>query len=120
MRISFGQCQFFEKHQHAEHEFRWFKKGKLLKEAYDYYYFTDFSGGEKEYSVEEYEQIMAECEEVPVKLTYRHVIYQGRFYKLSEDTDDMDLVLGALIERERRKKAQEEKLREIGRNARKK
>ena len=89
-----------------------------MEEAHDFYDYFDFSGPVTKVTPEMHEQIQQISQHTPVKWAICRFLYKGRYFKTSEDTDDFDLVLGAILEKDKRKAAREKKLREIGHIAR--
>ena len=103
---------------HQGQVLEWGFWGKVAEEAHDYFDYFDFTGPVTKVMPEMHERMQEISQYAPVKWATCRFLYQGRYFKTSEDTDDFDLVLGAILEKDKRKTAREKKLREIGRSAR--
>jgi hypothetical protein len=106
----------FQKREQPD-ELRYIFFGDVVKKGYTYYQYCD-SANDITLTPKEYREIMEKCEEIPVRITACRFVYKNRFFKTPRDTYDTDLILGAIVEKERRKTAREAKLREAGRKAR--
>ena len=104
--------------RHKYEELRFIFFGPVVKKAYDYFEYFDFTGANQKLTLEEYAESQRDSAEAPVRVTECRFLYQNRFFKTAADTTDTDLILGAIIEKDRRKVAREKKLKEVGRNAR--
>lgn len=100
-------------------ELRYIFFGGVVKKAYTYYLYFDGKGGEAKLTPSEYKELQRRSADVPVRITECRFVYRDRFFKTSFDTTDSDLVLGAIVEKDRRKIRREAKLRDIGRTSRK-